>query len=84
MIKTVVYCDFCEKPMPNYENNTVQLHRTKVFDTHKLYPHMCIRCANRIDDILMAYKEDTAHRAGLASMFAQINKERRETLGSEG
>ena len=84
MIKTVVYCDFCEKPMPNWENHTVQLWKTHEFDTHRLYPHMCERCANRIDDILRAYKEDAAHRAGLASMFAQINKERREMLDSEG
>lgn len=84
MIKTVVYCDFCEKPMPEDELDNVYLHRTKVFDTHAKYPHMCMRCANRIDDILMAYKEDTAHRAGLASMFAQINAERKEMIGSEG
>lgn len=84
MIKTQVICDFCEKPLSDDGHGNVYLHRTKVFDTHKQYPHMCVRCANRIDDILMVYKEDAAHRAGLASMFAQINKERREQLGTEG
>ena len=84
MLKTVVFCDFCEKPLSRKERNNIYLYRTKEFDTHKLYPHMCMRCANQIDDILMAYKEDAAHKASLASMFAQINAERRERLGTEG
>ena len=85
MIKTQVICDFCEKPIPEGEHNNVILtHRTKEFDTRKFYPHMCKTCAKRIDYILKAYKEDAAHRAGLASMYAQINKERKEQLGTEG
>lgn len=84
MIKTVVYCDFCEKPMPEDELDNVYLHRTKVFDTHAKYPHMCESCARKIDEILVAYKLEAAHQAGLASKFAQINAERKEMLGSEG
>ena len=84
MIKTVVYCDFCDKPMPEDELSNVQLHRAKEFDTRGYFPHMCKTCAEKIDYILMRYKEDAAHKAGLASMYAQINKERREMLGSEG
>ena len=83
MIKTVVYCDFCEKHMAE-DDGQINVYTPKEFNTRKFYPHMCKRCAERIDYILKAYKEDAAHKAGLASMYAQINKERREMLGSEG
>lgn len=84
MIKTVVYCDFCEKPIPEYHGNRVDICITREFKTRETYPHMCRRCAERIDEIIRDYKADAAHKAGLASMYAQINKERREMLGSEG
>lgn len=84
MIKSVVYCDFCEKPLPEIDGIHINIYTTKEFNTRKLYQHMCKHCAERIDYILKAYNEDAAHKAGLASMFAQINKERKEMLGMEG
>ena len=84
MIKSVVYCDFCEKPLPEDDGGQINIYAPKEFNTQKFYPHMCKRCAERIDYILKAYKEDAAHKASLASMYAQINKERKEMLGTEG
>lgn len=84
MIKSVVYCDFCEKPLPYADPCVVTLYKTKEFDTHEKFPHMCESCARKIDDIIRDYKADAAHKASLASMFAQINKERKERLGTEG
>lgn len=83
MIKSVVYCDFCEKPLPE-DDGQISIYRPKEFDTQRFYPHMCKACAERIDYILRAYKEDAAHKASMASMYAQINKERKEMLGTEG
>ena len=91
MIKTVVYCDFCEKPIPEEFDDfgsgpvrCISLGETKLLNTKTAYPHMCKTCAEKIDNILRDYKIEMAHQAGLASMYAQINKERREMLGSEG
>lgn len=84
MIKSIVYCDFCEKPMPEGPGGHINCYTPKEFNTRDFYPHMCKACAERIDYILRAYKEEAAHKASLASMYAQINKERREMLGTEG
>ena len=84
MIKTVVYCDFCEKPIPEDENDNVYLHKTKEFDTRAKYPHLCNSCAFKLDDVMRDYKLELAHQASLASKFKQINKERKERLGTEG
>lgn len=92
MIKSVVYCDFCNRTVPQRvevdpfgeEYACIELSKTKEFDTSDMYPHMCKLCANRIDDVLRHFRLDLAHKASLASMFAQINKERKERLGTEG
>ena len=92
MIKTVVYCDFCEKIVPlrievdpfGEEYVCIESGKTKEFDTSSMYPHMCGACANRIDDILRQFRVNVAHQASLASKFKQINKERKEQLGTEG
>lgn len=84
MLKTLVICDFCERPLPEDENKNIYLHRTEQFNTSRLFPHMCESCANKIDSILIDFKLDMAHKAGLASKFAQINEERKVQWGTEG
>lgn len=84
MIKTQIICDFCEKPIPVNESGNCYNFRTVKIDTRKQYPHMCKKCADRIDDILKDYEKDMIYRANLGSKFAQINKERKEKLGTEG
>lgn len=61
MIKSAVYCDFCEKPMPYADPCVITLYKTKEFDTYEKFPHMCESCARKIDDILRDYKIEMGH-----------------------
>ena len=93
MIKSQVYCDFCDKPIPvypmdidgkTYEGVGIDLARTKVHNTRDLFPHLCASCAARIDMVLLKYNADMKKQAELAEKFKKFNAERREALGTEG
>lgn len=84
MIKTQVICDLCERPLPEDENHNVFLHKTKEWDTHLIFPHLCESCANKLDTGLRLVKEDAGYKAQLAAKFAKANAERREKLGTKG
>lgn len=91
MIKTLVLCDFCEKPLPTqpvldseYGAEEVVLHKTKEWDTRLIFPHLCYSCASKLDKALRVVKEDAGYKAQLAAKFAKINAERKERLGTKG
>lgn len=83
MIKTLVICDVCERPLP-IEDNTVKLHVTKEWDTRILFPHMCESCAKKIDDALLRVKEGITPKRELMNRMAKLNEERRKKLNSKG
>lgn len=88
MIKTVVLCDMCEKPIPTYTDDDgfecVKLSRTKEWDTRHIFPHLCEECALKIDGILVKFKEGMSYKRELAARNKKINDERRERLGTSG
>ena len=91
MIKTLVYCDFCEKSIPysiraGEEDCSIdiELYKTKEFDTHDKFPHLCETCAKKLDDILLAYRADLVYRSELGAKFSKANAERKERLGTKG
>lgn len=84
MIKTQVVCDFCGQVMPVDANGNVQLHRTKVWDTRLIFPHLCERCALKIDNSLLEFKAEVAHERELAYRNKKLNDERRKKLGTKG
>lgn len=84
MLKIVTICDFCEQPIPEDENNIVQLHRTRVIETRKLFPHLCERCAGKIDTAVEFDRKQHVKKSELAARMAKINAERRERLGTKG
>ena len=84
MIKTLVYCDVCERPLPIEEDGRVQLYTTKEWDTRMLFPHMCKSCAEKIDSALLKFKERSTMRREILNRNAKLNAERRERLGSKG
>lgn len=90
MIKTRVFCDFCDRPIAlQYSDEThteayVNLSKTKVHDTRDMFPHLCESCAARIDMVLLKYKADMKKQTELAEKFAKANAERRDRLGTEG
>lgn len=91
MIKTQVFCDFCEKPIPEMtmvldgnEVPCVDLAITKEWDTRSLFPHLCKSCADKIDNALLKMKTGMTHKKELAVKYAKINAERKERLGTKG
>ena len=84
MIKTLVFCDVCEKPLPIEEDGTVRLHVTKEWDTRILFPHMCESCAKKIDESLFRVKEGITPKRELLMRQSKINEERRQKLNSKG
>ena len=84
MIKTLVLCDVCERPLPIEDGNTVKLHRTKEWDTRILFPHLCECCALKIDNALLKMKEGVTYKREILNRNAKINEERRKKLNSKG
>ena len=84
MIKMQVLCDFCNQVIPEDENGNVKLHRTKVWDTRLIFPHLCERCALKIDNSLLEFKAEVVHERELAYRNKKLNDERREKLGTKG
>ena len=83
MIKMTVYCDFCEQPMAD-ENGNVQLHITRTIDTRKLFPHLCERCASKIDTAVEFDRKQHTKKSELAARMAKLNAERRARLETKG
>ena len=84
MIKMVAFCDFCEQPIKEDENNIVQLHRTRVIETRKLFPHLCERCASKFDTAVEFDRKQYVKKSELAARMTKLNAERRERLGTKG
>lgn len=84
MIKHLVVCDFCEKPLPEDENNNVYLHVTKEWDTRHIFPHLCESCANKLDMVILRVKNGETYKRTLMKRNAKLNAERREKLGTKG
>lgn len=92
MIKNLVICDCCEKPIPTHievdevygEVECLELARTKEWDTRLIFPHLCEKCATKIDYVLLKEKEDAIKKGEISVRNAKLNAERREKLGSKG
>lgn len=88
MIKTLVLCDFCERPLPveieDADKNTynVRISRTSQVDTRKMFPHLCDKCATNIDNIFITVACQQARKKDLIRRYARINEERKEKLGT--
>ena len=78
-----VLCDFCEQPLP-IDGNDVRLHRTKVWDTRLIFPHLCERCGRKLDVVLSEYSGGMSHKRKLIERMQKLNEERKEKLGTKG
>ena len=71
-------CDFCDKPLPE----------TGVYDaipyTTKIFPNLCENCATKLDDALRYARGEWIKQLNISSRNAEINKDRRDKLGTKG
>lgn len=91
MIKTQVICDVCEQPLPVKTKSVdgklvdyVELHKTKIWNTRSLYPHLCENCALKIDNALLQLQNEIQQEQLIAARNKKLNAERRERLGTNG
>lgn len=74
-------CDFCDKPL-EYDGSRYVIYRTKQLDTRDVLPHLCKSCANKLDDIFARLY--VPERMDLLEKATELNKARRERLGTKG
>ena len=81
-------CDFCDKPLPEIglydEIPCIKFCRTKELNTTKIFPNLCENCATKLDEALKYARGEWIKQLNISSRNAEINKERREKLGTEG
>lgn len=88
------YCDFCGMPLTKImlkdpegrygETPCSNIYFTKELNTKKLFPHLCENCAMKLDDALKYARGEWIKQLNISSRNAEINKERREKLGTKG
>lgn len=76
-----VVCDFCDKPL-EFEDKGYVVYRTKQLDTRNILPHLCRSCANKLDGIFARLY--TPKRIDILEKATELNKARRERLGTKG
>lgn len=74
-------CDFCDKPL-EYDGSRYVIYRTKQLDTKSILPHLCKSCAEKLDDIFARLY--VPERMDLLEKATELNKARRERLGTKG
>lgn len=84
MIKVVALCDFCEQPIREDEDRILYTHRTKEWNTRILFPHLCERCATKLDQVILKVKNGETYRRAIMLRNAELNAERRERLSTKG
>lgn len=76
-----VVCDFCDKPL-EFEDKGYVIYLTKQLDTRNIFPHLCKSCAEKLDDIFSRLY--VPERMDLLEKATELNKARREQLGTKG
>lgn len=76
-------CDFCDKPL-EYDGNRYVIYRTKRLDIRSVMPHLCKSCAEKLDMVIEIAEDVTRKRCQDFGHWANINKIRRERLGTKG
>ena len=85
-----ICCDFCDKPLEIVESERAdgcsyaKYYATKELNTTKIFPNLCENCAMKLDDALKYARGEWIKQLNISSRNAEINKERRERLGTEG
>lgn len=76
-----VVCDFCNRIL-EVENNRYVFYTAKSPIIRKRYKYLCKSCADQLNDIFNEEISDESIKVG--RKFAEINKARREQLGTKG
>lgn len=76
-------CDFCDKPLEFVDGRYV-IYRTKELNTRELLPHLCKKCADGLDKIIAESRSRLMREGEIVQRVTELNKARRERLGTKG
>ena len=82
-----ICCDFCDKPLEIVVEDGldyIEYHYTKELNTTKIFPNLCENCATKLDEALKYARGEWINQLNMSSRNAEINKERRDKLGTKG
>lgn len=83
----VCTCDFCNQPL-DYEfkdgKKRFIFYNTKELNTRDLLPCLCKRCADGLDDVIRESRTRLMVQGEIVQRVAELNKARRERLGTKG
>lgn len=84
-------CDWCDKQLPvtikgegDNRTMTAELFYPREVNVRKYFPHLCQSCARKIDTIIRLGRDSYFGAASVLDRYAEINRERREKLGTKG
>ena len=78
----VIYvCDFCETPL-DFEDGRFVFYEARSSIVRKKYRCLCKFCADKLNDIFE--DELPSEKVEISRKFIEINKKRREKLGTKG
>ena len=78
---TKYVCDFCETPL-DFEDGRFVFYEARSSIVRKKYRRLCNFCADKLNDIFE--DELPAEKVEISGKFIEINKKRREKLGTKG
>ena len=85
-------CDWCEKQLPvtitgvdgKDKKITAELTFPREVNVRKYFPHLCESCARKIDNIVRLSRDSYFGAVSVMDRYSEINRERREKLGTKG
>lgn len=96
MEKIELFCDICEDALTetyttvadfgggelSYQKHNV--YTTLKYDTKKIFPHLCKRCATKLDYLFEQMNKQEKKRIDLIKMRHKNNLERRKRFNTKG
>ena len=85
-------CDWCDKQLPVTitgedgvdKKITAELYFPREINVRKYFPHLCESCARKIDNLVRLSRDSYFGAASVMDRYSEINKARREQLGTKG
>lgn len=85
-------CDWCDKQLPVTitgedgvdKKITAELYFPREINVRRYFPHLCESCARKIDIVIGLSQERAIMNGSVGSVYAELNRERREKLGTKG
>lgn len=85
-------CDWCGKQLPVTitgvdgidKKITAELYFPRKVNVREFFPHLCQSCARKIDIVVGLSQERALTGCKVSDVYSEINKARRERLGTKG